>query len=363
VAIRSLVRSDERVAASVVVWGTGGVGARAIRAIAERPDLDLVGVWVHSPDKDGVDAGVLAGVDPIGLAATRDADALVALRPDCICYTASGPEGDAAALPDYLRFLEASINVVTVTSPGLVYPLAYRPTARDALAAAAERGGASLYASGIEPGFAADQLVLTLATMSSAIRSVRVQEIFCYHGYPVEHTMREVFGFGQPLEHEPLMARGGVQSATWAPPVRMVADALGVELDGIRETYDRALTPRRLEVACGVIEAGTVGAVRFETIGVLDGRDAIVIEHVNRMALDLAPEWPTAARDGTYRIVVDGQPRMQCELAVGTPDTFSPEGMLATTMRIVNAIPAVRAAAPGLVSSLDLPLTLPRHAL
>jgi hypothetical protein len=142
----------------------------------------------------------------------------------------------------------------------------------------------------------------------------------------------------------------------------MIAAALGVPLDTIRETYEKAVTSRRLEVASGVIEAGSVGAVRFETIGVIGGRDAIVIEHVNRMALDLAPEWPSAQRDGTYRVVIDGEPGLSCELTVGTPETFSADGMLATAMRIVNAIPAVCAAPPGLLSSLDLPLTLPQHA-
>ena len=106
-----------------------------------------------------------------------------------------------------------------------------------------------------------------------------------------------------------------------------------------------------------------VGAVRFETIGVVDGRDAIVIEHVNRMAPDLCPEWPTADRDGTYRIIVEGNPNMSCDLQVGLADTAGTEGMVATTMRIVNAIPYVCDAAPGLVSSLDLPLTTPRYAL
>jgi 2,4-diaminopentanoate dehydrogenase len=131
----------------------------------------------------------------------------------------------------------------------------------------------------------------------------------------------------------------------------------------VRETYQREVTPRRLEVASGTIEAGTVGAIRMETIGVVDGRDAIVVEHVNRMAADLAPHWPTAERDGTYRVVVDGDPGLQCDLTVGgTPETASASGMVATTMRIVNAIPNVCAAPPGLVSSLDLPLTLPRGA-
>jgi hypothetical protein len=346
----------------VAVWGSGGVGTRAIQAIAARSDLALVGVWVHSPEKVGVDAGVLAGGTPIGVRATNDADALIAAKPDCVCYAASGPRGDAAAVPDYVRLLEAGINVVTVSTAALVYPPAYDAANLERLASAAERGGASLYASGIEPGFAGDQLVLTLLTLSKTVRSVRVQEIFSYTDYPVAFVMREVFGFGKPLDHVPLLSRGGAQSATWGAPVRMIAAAMGVQLDSIRETYEKAATPRRLQVACGVIEAGSVGAVRFETIGVSGGRDAIVIEHVNRMAQGLAPDWPSARRDGTYRVVVEGEPSLQCELTVGTPETFSAEGMLATAMRVVNAIPAVCAAPPGLVSSLDLPLTLPQHA-
>ena len=147
---------------------------------------------------------------------------------------------------------------------------------------------------------------------------MRTQEIFLYDEYPVAFVMFEVFGFGKPMEHQAIMAMPGVQSGTWGPPVRMIADRLGVELDEIRETYEKVDTPRTLEVAAGTIEAGTVGAVRFETIGVVHGRDAIIIEHINRMASDLAPEWPTASRDGTYRIEIEGNPDLTCELTVGT---------------------------------------------
>lgn len=347
----------------VVVWATGWTGRLAIRAVHRRPDLELAGVWVHSAEKDGRDAGELAGIGPIGVVATTDGDALLGLRPDCVVYTASGPERDAVAVPDYERMLALGVNVVTVSSPGLVFPAGFDAPVRTRLADAAARGGASLYASGIEPGFAGDQLVMTLLTMSDTVTSVRTQEIFRYDEYPVTFMMFDVFGFGKPLDYTPLMSYEGAQLTTWGPPVRMVAHALGVELDSVRETYERRVTDRRLEVAAGVIEPGTVGAIRMETIGVVDGRDAIVIEHVNRMADDLAPDWPTADRDGTYRIVVEGNPGFACELTLGTPETASDEGMVATTMRIVNAIPAVVAAPPGLVSSLDLPLTLPRHAL
>lgn len=343
----------------VVVWATGWIGVESIKAIGRRDDLELVGVWVHSEAKVGLDAGEIAGIGPIGVVATDDADALIALAPDCVVYTASGPERDAAAVRDYVRLLNAGIDVVSVSTAGLVYPPAYDPGVRASLEAAAVSGGATFYNSGIEPGFAGDQFVLTMLTMSSTIRSVRAIEIFDYSGYPVHFMMFDVFGFGMPMDYDAIMGMPGVQAGTWGPPVRMIAAALGVELDRIEERYERRATDRQLTVAAGVIEPGTCGAVRLETIGIVDGREAIVIEHVNRMAPDLAPEWATARRDGTYRLVIEGTPNMDAEFTVGTPTTASEEGMVATTMRIVNAIPAVVAARPGLVSSLDLPLTLP----
>jgi 2,4-diaminopentanoate dehydrogenase len=344
----------------VAVWATGWVGSLSVRAIHERPDLELAGVWVHSAEKVGRDAGEIVGLGPIGVEATNDADALLDLGFDCVCYTASGPERDAATIPDYVTMLERGINVVTVSTPGLVFPLGFHADTRARLDDAAQRGGATLYASGIEPGFAGDHLVLTLATQLHTIHSVRTQELFRYDTYPVTFMMFDVFGFGHPLEYTPLMSLCGAQLGTWGPPVQMVAYALGVELDEIRETYDRRVTDRTLEVAAGTIEAGTVGAIRMETIGVVNGRDAIVIEHVNRMADDIAPDWPVGARDGTYRILIDGEPSIQCEMTVGTEENASADGMLVTAMRIVNAIPHVVNAPPGLVSALDLPLTLPR---
>jgi hypothetical protein len=278
----------------VAVWSTGWIGTIAIRAIRRRSDLELVGVRVHSPDKDGKDAGELAGIAPIGLAATNDVDAILAERPDCVVYAASGPELDAAAVPDYVRLLEAGVNVVTVTSWGLVYPPAFEAAWLAQLAEAADRGGTSLYASGIEPGFAADQLPLVLATMSNTITSVRSSELFLYDQYPVEFILREAMGFGRPPEDTPLLALEGAQTATWGPSIRLVA-----------------------------------------------------------------AEWPIGERDGTYRVSITGDPHIECTMTVGDPGAATAGAMVATAMRIVNAVPHVVAAPPGLVSSLDLPLTVP----
>jgi len=356
----------------VVVWSTGGIGSLMIGAIHRRQDLELVGVWVHSDDKVGRDAGELAFDTPIGLAATNDAQALIDLRPDCVVYAASGPERDAAAVPDYVRLLEAGINVVTTTSTNLINPTTYDPAHREQLESAAQRGGASIYASGIEPGFVLDQLVLMLTTQSKSIRSIHASELGMYDDYAVVDIMSYGLGFGQPMDSEPFVALPGVIVSEFQAQIRMIADALGVELDEIREEFDRRPTDTALDVAFGKVDAGTCGAIRMRAIGRVAGRDFITIDHVTRLSRDVAPDWPIGDGAITYRIVIDGDPDLDCAL---TPSLKDPQGagigwmssgagaMLATAMRVVNAVPYVVAAPPGLVGSLDLPLTLPRDVL
>ncbi|KUI38415.1 dihydrodipicolinate reductase [Mycobacterium sp. IS-1496] len=347
-----------------VVWSTGGVGSVAIDAIRRRPDLELVGVWVHSEEKIGEDAGRLAGGDPIGVTATNDADALVALKPDCVVYAASGPDRDAGAVPDYLKLLAAGINVVSTSSTSLVYPPAYySPEWRDQMATAAESGNASFYVSGIFPGFGSDELALLLSTQSKTIRCLTVTEIALNDHYPVADVMMNGMGFGHPLDFEPLLKTPGFIEMAWRAPLHLIAAGLGVELDEVRGTLDRRLTDRDIEVAFGTVEAGTCGAVRTRAAGVVNGREAIVVEHIIRMARDVAPDWPAADFDATYRVDIEGDPDIHCTMNLGAAEGHAAghAAMAATAMRVVNAIPFVVAAPAGLLSSLDLPTTLPRH--
>ena len=349
----------------VVQWSTGGVGKLAAQALFERDDFDLVGVLVHSDAKAGRDAGEVCGDKPWHITTTQSVDDIISLKPDCVVFCEIGDLRPNEVIDRFCQLLEHGINVVSTSIAGLVHHNGFDPGKIQRLNRAGHDGGASLYVSGMEPGFAADQLVLVLTTLSRNIRSIRTQEIFLYDKYPVVETMRDAFGFGLGPGHTALVELPGVQAHTWSAPVRMVADALGVELDCIRETYEKRTTDKQLNVAMGVIEPGTVGAVRFETIGVVNGRDAIIIEHVNRMAADMAPDWPTADHPGTYRIIIEGDPDITVELKLGDAETYSDSdsGMTGTAMRIVNAIHAVCDARPGLVTSLDLPLTIPRHAM
>lgn len=350
---------------STVVWSTGGVGSIAVDAIARRPDLDLVGVWVHSAEKVGKDAGELAGGEPIGVAATNDADALIALKPDCVVYAASGPERDAGAVPNYLRLLEAGINVVSTSSTSLVYPPAfYSPEWRDQLEAAARSGNVSFYASGVFPGFGSDQLALLLSTQSKTIECLKVTEVALNDHYPVADVMMNGMGFGHPLDFEPMLKTPGFIEMAWKAPIYLMAAGLGVEVSEVRGSLERRTTDRDIEVAFGTIPAGTCGAVCTRAAGLVNGREAIVIEHIIRMARDVAPEWLTSEFDATYRVDITGDPDIHCSMNLGAAEGHGAghAAMAATAMRVVNAIPYVVDAPAGLLSSLDMPNTLPRYA-
>ena len=191
-----------------------------------------------------------------------------------------------------MKLLEAGINVVTTTVNRLIYPPTFEPESwREQLTRAATAGGASLYASGIEPGFAADHLVLMLATQSKTITSIHASEIALVRRLSRGRHDDGCDGFRAPAGLRPLLAYPGTIAFQWGPGLRLIAHGLGLQIDEIRENFDRVATDRDLHVAFGTAEAGTCGALRTQAIAVIDGREAITIEHVNRLAPDLGLEW------------------------------------------------------------------------
>jgi 2,4-diaminopentanoate dehydrogenase len=250
-------------------------------------------------------------------------------------------------------------------------PPPFRMTWRKQLAGAAEKGQASLYASGIEPGFAADYLPLTLLTQSNSVESIHAYEIGLYDDYAVADITIDGLGFGWPLDFQPFVSIPGAIAGEWRGQIRLIANALGADVQEVREAFGRRTTDRTFDVAFGTVEAGTCAAVRTQAIGVIDGHERIVIEHVTRLAHDIAPEWPTGLGDLSYRVVIEGEPDIDCTLAVTLRDPqragiagmkAGAGAMVATAMRVVNAVPYVVDAAPGLLNALDLPLTLPTCA-
>jgi 4-hydroxy-tetrahydrodipicolinate reductase len=139
--------------------------------------------------------------------------------------------------------------------------------------------------------------------------------------------------------------------------VRQIAAGLGVTLSGIEEWYEREVAPEDFEVDAGTVHQGTVAALHFEVRGMVGDRAVVVLEHVTRLRDDLGASWPQPAGQGCYRVQVTGEPNYTLDLQLmGTDGDHNTAGLKATAMRLVNAIPAVVAARPGLISALDLPL-------
>ena len=342
----------------VVAWSTGNVGRHALAGIDARPDLELVGLWVSNPDKVGKDAGELAGLGrSLGVAATDDVEALLALRPDVVVHTAMADHRLMEALEDMQRILRAGVNVVSSGPVFLQYPYGVVDDSMiTPVHEAAVAGGASLFVNGIDPGFANDVLPLVLTGVSERIEEVRVAEILNYATYNQAMVIFDIMGFGRPIDEVPMILQPGVMTMAWGSVVRQLAAGLDVELDSVEEWYERRPATETFEIDSGTIEAGTAAALHFELRGIRDGKAVIVLEHVTRLHDDLAPEWPQPAGHGCYRVTITGEPNYTLDLQLlGTDGDHNTAGLKATAMRLVNAIPAVVAAEPGLVTALDLP--------
>jgi 2,4-diaminopentanoate dehydrogenase len=342
----------------VVAWSTGNVGVHVIAGIDARPDLELVGLWVSNPAKVGKDAGELAGLGrTLGVAATNDVEAILALRPDVVVHSAMADNRLMEALEDLQRLLRAGVNVISSGPVFLQYPYG---VVDDSMIApvheAALAGGVSLFVNGVDPGFANDALPLVLTGVSERIDELRVSEVLNYNTYNQPMVLFDIMGFGRSLDDIPMILQPGVLTMAWGSVVRQLAAGLDVELDSVEEWYERRPALESFEVDAGTIEQGTAAALHFEVRGIRNGRAVIVLEHVTRLHDDLAPEWPQPAGHGCYRVQVSGEPNYTLDLQlVGSDGDHNTAGLKATAMRLVNAVPAVVASAPGLITALDLP--------
>ncbi len=348
----------------VVQLGTGNVGVHALKALITNPQFELTGVWVSSEAKSGKDAAEVAGLaESTGVLASTDLDAVLATGPQCAVYTALADHRLPEALEDYRRILAAGVNVVGSGPVFLQYPWQVIPEDLIApLESAAQEGNSSLFVNGIDPGFANDLLPLALAGTCQNIQQIRCMEIVDYATYDSHTVMFDVMGFGKPLEEIPMLLQSGVLSMAWGSVVRQLAAGLGITLDQVAEVYAREPAPEDFDIASGHIAKGTAAALRFEVFGMVNGDPVVVLEHVTRLRGDLCPDWPQPAQPGgSYRIEITGEPSYAMDVCLGSRlGDHNHAGLVATAMRVVNAIPAVVAAPAGIRTTLDLPLVTGR---
>lgn len=356
----------------VVHCGTGNVGRFALRGLIDHADLELIGLYSVSPDKIGRDASELVGYPKAtSIRATCDLDTLIALRPDCVSYFAMGHNRIEAATDDVVKILERGINVVCISHVEMVAGIDGRHTAGNVyerIEAACAKGNSTFLANGIHAGFASDVMPIVLASVCNRIDSVRIQEIAVYDHYVEadgDHTSKYIFGLGMPPEFEPALFNPmSTVERYFGHMVHQIARRLGHTIDGFTTTLEKWVTPTPLETSLGPFKAGEVAAIHWELHGMVDGVPRVTIEHYTRIIEGVAPEWPVLppaenANEDRYRVIVRGEPTASF-IFDAAAEHFGRNreegGHVVTAMRTLNAIPAVCAANPGIVTTLDLPV-------
>lgn len=348
----------------VIHIATGNVGRIALSQVIEDPRFELAGLVVSDPAKIGEDAGKLAGLEVVtGIVATDDLDAAIATNPDCAIYCALAETRFFEALADIQKILAAGINVVGSSPASLVYPWGLLPDSMiDPREDACRTGNVSLFVTGVDPGWANDLLPFAIASTCQKVEQVRCSEIADYATYDGAPVMFDVMGFGNEMGDVPMLFQPGMLSAAWGVSLRLMAEGFGFQLDEITERYEQEPAPEAFDIAVGHIPKGGVAALRFQIAGVVGGKEVLVIDHTTRVRGDLRPDWPQPAQDGgSYRVEIIGEPSYRVDICPTSARGDHNYAAIATAAgRIVNAIPDVVAASPGLKTPLDLPFATAR---
>ncbi|MCA4722996.1 NAD(P)H-dependent amine dehydrogenase family protein [Mycolicibacterium fortuitum] len=345
----------------VAVWGTGNMGATAIRSVTAFPGLELAAVITSSEDKAGRDAATFAKLDaPTGVTATTDVEAALA-RCDAVAYMSSGDIRPDEAIVEIERCLRAGKQVVTPSLYSLYDPASAPAEWVERLTDAAAAGNSALLVSGVDPGWGNDALAVIAAGLCTRIKTIRCQEIFDYSTYNQPHSVRVLCGFGGSMDETPMMLLPSIPTMVWGGNVRLIGRGLGLEIDNITETVERLPLTEPVDNVMGRFEAGTQGAFRLQVIGWAGGVERVIVEHITRIDPACAPEWPQPDEGvGDHRVIVDGDPQLSIVVRADVPGgTRADGGNTTAANRLLGAIDWLATQKPGIYDGLDVPLHPP----
>lgn len=337
----------------VFQWSGGNVGKHTARVALERDSLELVGMHVFSDSKAGKDVGELIGVDRTGIQTTNDIEVIKVSDADVVIHTPLpsliAGEKEDQDIDDFCELLAAGKNVITVV--GYMYPKVYGEDLVNRLEDACRTGNTSFHSTGLNPGWMGELLPLTISSLCERIDHVHVLEVSNFEGYASPEIMFGSMAFSATsAEYE---VRGANQKkwldGLFSESVQLVADGLDMGVTEVVSTIEIELADKDLQVAAGTVPKGTVAGQHWRWSGMAHGEEVVAHETVWRIHPDVAPHW----EDGKNAIRFKGRPSVNFE--VERDFAFMDDGMLATGMHAVNAIPYVVNAEPGIRTFLDLP--------
>ena len=341
----------------VAVWGTGHSGLRALHAVIEHPYYDLVAVRVYNDDKVGKDAGELCGLAPTGVIATKDADEIVAAKPDCVLYM---PISENTSTDDIAALLGSGANVITIVTDENAYrhPPSLEPEVREKLEEACARGRSSLYATGPSPGFITEQFPLTVLSMMRGLECMTIHEFADMSERNSPEMIEMMFG-RDPAEMDVSQVAKSLESH-FGKSFLQIADAIGLPIDEFQSTGSVAVTTKDRHLPVATIKAGTVAAWYFEVAGLHGGKPLMKFKPTWFVSEDLDP--PLQLRDTGWKVVFEGDPPFEIDVHYDRTDKYWDVQPGYNAYILVNSIPNVCNSAPGLRTTADLPPIIPKFA-
>lgn len=340
----------------VIQWATGNVGTRAMRAVVEHPDLELVGLWVSNPDKVGLDAARLIERDigyegacpDTGVIASNSVAQMVALDADCVLYMRQGTDID-----EVCALLASGKNVVT-TRGDFHHPASMDPEARAKIEEACAEGNSSVYSTGSSPGFITEAMALPIVSMSRRLDCLTINEYADMTSRNSPDLIFNVMGYGVSVGQFDQRKVDYVKH-DFASSLAQVADALGLEIDEWRAFGELSGARNTVQIAAGTIEAGTVGAQRITIEGVKDGKPRLRFRANWYCTTDIEhADWNL--RESGWKVQVEGGTPMEVNITFPVDEATYPTVTPGfTAHRAVNAIATVCEAVPGIRTTADMP--------
>jgi hypothetical protein len=355
----------------VIQWAPGLVGKQTLKGIIDHPQLELAGLWVHSPEKAGIDAGEFSGGDRTGILSTADVGEALAIDADCVAYLATDlRRAPAELVADIARMLRSGKNVVGVQA-SMNFPAAYGEELGAELESACRDGGSSYYPTGINAN-GSQTVLAAVASMCQRVESTYLCEMYNFETYE-DPEVFGYFGYGLTPDQAASHDLRPLFEYLFGPALHMTAHWFGVKLDEVRWDQETAVSDRDVQAPLFSLAAGTVSAIRFNLDGFVDGKCRVTQGGCYWLG-DYPSHWEAPPGEGGYRLAIKGEPDMQLQWSTrtrnesfkgplakprGPQDLAIMGGLMATAARAVNSIPALCKADRGIVTLSDQSPLLP----
>ncbi|MFQ5706957.1 MAG: dihydrodipicolinate reductase [bacterium] len=323
---------------TVVQYGLGPIGLAAAKLVCQKRELELVGGIDIDPAKVGMDLGAALGLERnLETEVSDDAASLLArTQPDIVLHSTGSFLKDVATQLE--TCIKAKVPVVS-SCEELFYPNYRHPDLSKELDALAKEFGVAVMGTGVNPGFSMDVLALTLTGVCAEVNKIESTRIV--DASKRRLPLQKKIGAGlQPDEFRNLVQAGKLGHIGLLESLVSVADALGWRLDDIQESIDPKIAENVVTTPYLQVLPGQVAGIVHVVKGVKEGQERIKLE----LQMFVGAENPCDC------VHIEGNPPIELRIAGGI------FGDTATVARMVNAIPAVLTASPGILTPMNIPV-------